>query len=204
VTGGRCAAELRRPWGNRGCRIVPEPPSRSLIYARRVPVPEIQSTIGYECLTVVNFDSVHSFTLSPVAPSISGPCKVGVLFFAADCRREATGTAVSLRRTKITQRFAAVETCGAAVQQMLKYNTKINSNRENEMYNVRQIFIELLPADRKHDKGPANTNADTRRLSDTDRQLSTVAAAAVTTGYMHDTKLSGEPTSSKTEVNWVL
>ena len=47
------------------------------MYVRRVPVPEIQSNIGYERPTVVNFDSGRSFTLSPVAPWIGDalrPC----------------------------------------------------------------------------------------------------------------------------------
>jgi len=77
-------------------------------------------------------------------------------------------------------------------------NTKINSNRENEVYNVRQIFIELVSTDWKHDKGSADNNADTySRPSDT----GTAERSNNSRNTILSSMILSEPTS---EVNYVL
>jgi len=53
---------------------------------------------------LVNFDSVHSFTLSPVTRSIGrARSKFVVLFSSGDAWTEANGAAAERRRAKITQ-----------------------------------------------------------------------------------------------------
>ena len=111
-----------------------------------MPVPEIQSNIGYLRLTVVNFDWVYSFTLSPTDPSISG-LQFSVVFgftLSNGCRRNGCS---EYTEENNTAHGALLQRMRSAVWRMPQSNTKINSIRENEVYSVRQIFIELVSGD---------------------------------------------------------